>query len=58
MAPDQSGVASPDVAGKLADIDRRVERIASDRPEGSDLNTLAAALHDLIDCIRELHRST
>jgi len=58
MAPDRSGDASPDVAAQLAEIDRRVQRIAADRPEGSDLNTMASAIHNLIECIRELHRSS
>ncbi|MGD0741788.1 MAG: hypothetical protein ABSA31_00615 [Acidimicrobiales bacterium] len=47
-----------DVADQLAEIDRRVQRIAADRPEGGDLNTLATAIHILIDCIRELHGTT
>jgi hypothetical protein len=57
MAPATSGEVGPDIAHKLAEIDRRVQRITSDRPEGSDLNTLAVAIHGLIECIRELHRA-
>ena len=57
MALATSGEVDPDIAHQLAEIDRHVRRIASDRPEGSDLNTLAVAIHDLIECIRELHRA-
>jgi len=56
-APDGSGGLDPALTGRLAEIDRRVQRVASDRPEGSDLNTVASAIHDLVECIRELHRS-
>ncbi len=57
MAPDPTGSVRLDIADQLANIEQRVERIASDRPVGSDLNTLATAIHGLIDCVRELHRS-
>ncbi|GEM_PF-1871828 len=57
MAPAASGEVGPDIALQLAEIDRRVQRIASDRPEGSDLNTLAVAVHGLVECIRGLHRA-
>jgi hypothetical protein len=56
--PDHARAVRPDLAVQLAEVDRLVERIASDRPEGGDLNTLATAVHVLIDCIRDLHGIT
>ena len=58
VVPDHARAVRQDLAIQLAEVDRLVERIASDRPEGGDLNTLATAVHVLIDCIRDLHGIT
>jgi len=56
--PDLPPTVRQDFAIQLAEVGRLVQRIASDRPEGSDLNTLATAVHVLIDCIRDLRGIT
>jgi hypothetical protein len=58
VVPDHSRAVRQDLAIQLAEVDRLVQRIAADRPEGGDLNTLATAVHVLIDCIRDLHGIT
>jgi hypothetical protein len=58
VAPDHPPAVRQDLAIQLAEVDRLVQRIAVDRPEGGDLNTLATAVHVLIDCIRDLHGIT
>jgi hypothetical protein len=54
MAPTSSGRITPNVARQLADIDAHVEAIAVASPAGSEMNELAYAIHNLINCIREI----
>ena len=38
----------------LAEIDGRVEPVAISSPEGSSLETLAYAIHNLVGCVEDL----
>ena len=53
MTPSVTGSISPNVASQLATIDAHAEAVAASTPAGSDLNELAYAIHNLINCIRE-----
>ena len=55
MTPDISGGIPPNIARDLAVIDAHVESVATSNTAGSDLNELAYAIHNLINCIREIH---
>lgn len=54
LAPVSPTRISPDIAKRLTDIDASVEAVNQASVDGSDIETLSYAIHNIIACIRDI----
>jgi hypothetical protein len=57
LPPPRPRLITPDIAARLTEIDNRVEALNLTTVDGSDIETLTYAIHNLIGCIRDLDGS-